>query len=65
VLFSFGTAEKMPIIDKIRIHPALSILHEDGLSIIGVAGTNVDQPCQPETFVVTNTLQAAPGEDFQ
>jgi hypothetical protein len=34
------------------------------LPVIGVIGTNVDQPCQPEAFVVTNPLEAGSGKNL-
>ena len=62
--FPFGTTEEMSEIDKIRVQSAPSIFCENGLPVVGVIGTNVDHPCQPEVFAVTNPIEAGSGEDF-
>ena len=61
----FGTAEQVSVIDKVSIQPAICVFLKERLSVVGMSGTNVDNPCQPEFRLVSNPGETRPRQDFQ
>jgi hypothetical protein len=64
-LFSLGTTKKVSMIDKKCLDSSVSVFQEERLPIVGVSGTDINQPRKPEAPAVADALKAAPGQDFQ
>jgi hypothetical protein len=46
--FAIGTPKKVPVIDKEYTQLVVGAFLKDSLPVVGVLGTNVNQPSQPE-----------------
>jgi len=51
-------AEEVSVIDKMGIQPTFRIFHEDGLPVINVPSTYINQPGQAEASSVTDPVEA-------
>ena len=61
----FGTAEEMSVIDKERLQPAIGVFQKERLPVVGVPGTDVNQPCQPEALTIADSFEAGSRQNFQ
>lgn len=53
------------MIDKIRVKPSITVLHEYGLPIVYVLRANVDHPSQPEALVAANVFKTGSRQNLQ
>lgn len=60
-----GTTEHVPVVDKEPAQLTLGVFLENGLPVVCVPGTNVDQPCQPESLAAADPLEAVSGKNFE
>jgi len=65
VLFAFGTAEHVSVIDKCCVQGSGGIFDEDSLPVVCMICANVDQPCEPECIPVADPTKTGTREDFQ
>jgi hypothetical protein len=56
--FSIGTSEEVTVIDKVSTDPVIRVFYEDGLPVVAMLGTDVNQPCQPERRLVADSIEA-------
>lgn len=63
--FAFGTAEEVSVIDEEGSQPTAGGFYKNGLSIVDISGADIDQPGQPEIFMIVNPVQTGPGQNFQ
>jgi len=57
LLSPFGTAEQMSVIEKERLQPAISVFQEERLPVVGMPGTDVRHPSQPEALAVSDSRE--------
>ena len=60
-----GTAEHVPMINEHGFQGAVAVLLEDGLSIVGVPRTHVQEPGQPEINSISNASEAVRWENLE
>jgi hypothetical protein len=55
----------MSVIDKERLQPAIGVFQKERLPVVGVPGTDVNQPCQPEALTIADSFEAGSRQNFQ